>query len=421
MHPSKIALIIQRFGDEINGGAEVHCKKIAIHLTKQYEVEILTTCAKDYRTWKPEFKPGVFEQNGILVRRFWNLNAATKSKLRFIRHKITGRLLKQKIARWLGLKPLFEKWFPSTLISENDYQKWLEYQGPFCPDLIQYLHEHSDEYIALIFFTAIYYPAATGVMQFSRKSILIPMIHDEKSNYYKVYHSVLNAPEWIFYNSFTEKLFSEKLYNNTAKKNSVVGLGVELPFLEKENSFLLKCKIMDPYILYVGRIEKGKGCSELIDHFLRYKNQENTKLKLVMVGEAFMPLIKNKNIIFTGFVSEMDKFQLLLNCEILMIPSKYESLSIVLLEGFYYQKPAMVNANCAVLKSHITESNGGYFYSSFQEFQLYLKQLLSNEILKNTFGINGRKYVLTNYSWEAIFSKYETAISDIKQLINSKD
>ena len=416
MQALKIALIIQRFGDEVNGGAEVHCKQIAMHLSKLYQVEILTTCAKDYKTWKPEFEPGIFEQDGMLVRRFWNEKAASKSKLRLIRHKITGRLFKQRIAKWLGLKPIIEKLFPSIVITEEDHQKWLTYQGPYCPDLIDYLQDHSDKYAALLFFTALYYPSAVGVMRFPKKSVLIPMLHDEKSNYYPVYHSVMNAPEWIFYNTFSEKVFSEKLYHNQGRKNDVLGLGVELPIIEKDISILEKYTIREPYILYVGRIEKGKGCKELIDYFLRYKHQEKEALKLVMVGQAFMPLIKNKDIIYTGFISDNDKLQLLIQSEVLMIPSKYESLSMVLLEGFYYQKPAMVNAHCAVLKAHILESEGGHFYDSFQSFQLHLKKLLENEIRRNTVGVNGKKYVQANYSWEAILSKYASAISDIQQL-----
>ena len=416
MQDLKVALIIQRYGEEVNGGAEAHCRQVALHLSKQYQVEILTTCAKDYRTWIPVFASGETEHEGILVRRFMNQRAASSSKLRFIRHKITGRLLKQRVAKLFGLKRVVEKLFPSLTITEADHQKWLEYQGPYCPDLLDYLQAHSGNYAAFVFFTALYYPAAVGVMRFPKKSILIPMVHNEKSNYYQVYQEVMNAPEWIFYNTNSEKIFSQKLYNNQDKKNDVLGLGVALPELKPDVKVLEKYHIMDTYILYIGRIEKGKGCKELIDYFLQFKVKEKGNLKLVMVGQAFMPLIKHDDIIYTGFLSETDKLQLLLQCQTLLIPSKYESLSMVLLEAFFYQKPVIVNNECIVLKEHILASDGGYAYSSFQDFHAYLKQCLLLEELRATKGRNGKNYVLKNYNWEIIMSKYEAAISDIQRI-----
>ena len=48
----KIAIVVQRYGADINGGAELHARYIAEHLSKHVQVEVLTTCATDYITWR---------------------------------------------------------------------------------------------------------------------------------------------------------------------------------------------------------------------------------------------------------------------------------------------------------------------------------------------------------------------------------
>ena len=66
----KVALVVQRYGADINGGAEQHARYIAEHLARHVEVEVLTTCASDYITWRNERPAGVEVVHGVPVRRF---------------------------------------------------------------------------------------------------------------------------------------------------------------------------------------------------------------------------------------------------------------------------------------------------------------------------------------------------------------
>lgn len=67
---NKIAFVVVRYGEDINGGAEYHCKMLAERLTNNYQVEVLTTCVKNYKTGENEYAEGNEVINGVLVRRF---------------------------------------------------------------------------------------------------------------------------------------------------------------------------------------------------------------------------------------------------------------------------------------------------------------------------------------------------------------
>ena len=78
----KVAVVVQRYGTAINGGAELHARYIAEHLARHAEVEVLTTCATDYVTWRNELPPGVEQVNGVPVRRFPREARARSARVR---------------------------------------------------------------------------------------------------------------------------------------------------------------------------------------------------------------------------------------------------------------------------------------------------------------------------------------------------
>ena len=66
----RIALINQRYGLEVNGGSEYYTRLIAEKLSKNFDVEVLTTTAIGYDTWENYYSEGTEKINGIKVRRF---------------------------------------------------------------------------------------------------------------------------------------------------------------------------------------------------------------------------------------------------------------------------------------------------------------------------------------------------------------
>lgn len=66
----KVAFVIQRYGAEVLGGSEQLCRLVAERLAPSHDVEVLTTCARDYVTWTNEYPEGADRIKGVTVRRF---------------------------------------------------------------------------------------------------------------------------------------------------------------------------------------------------------------------------------------------------------------------------------------------------------------------------------------------------------------
>ncbi len=180
--------------------------------------------------------------------------------------------------------------------------------------------------------------------------------------------------------------------------------------LEKNNiamqRFRNKYNISSDFILYVGRIDGNKGCGHLFDYFIKYKKENKSNLKLVLIGKAVMEVPKNPDMLHLGFLPESDKFDGIKAAKILIMPSEYESYSIVVTEAFSLGIPTLANERCAVLKGHCIKSNGGLYYTNYEEFKECLNLLLRDSQLCMQIGKNARRYVEENYGWERIEEKY---------------
>jgi glycosyltransferase involved in cell wall biosynthesis len=119
-----------------------------------------------------------------------------------------------------------------------------------------------------------------------------------------------------------------------------------------------------------------------------------------------MEVPHHPDIQYLGFLPEVEKYNAILASKLLVMPSRFESLSIVLFEGWHCNKPVLVNGNCEVLKGQCQRSNAGLWYENYEMFKESLNLLLNNDRLQNILGMNGFRFVHTNYSWDSIVEKY---------------
>jgi glycosyltransferase involved in cell wall biosynthesis len=387
----KIAIVVQRYGLDINGGAELHCRYVAEHLASHMEVEVLTTCATDYITWRNVHRVGIEKINGIVVRRFRVDQERDPDRF--------GRLQDELLQ------------YPHT---EADEIKWMDEQGPHSTDLIQYIKKNKDTYQFFIFFSYRYFHSFHGIRAVPHKSILVPTAEPDAVIQFKIFKALFHLPQGFVYNSVEEKRLIQGLSGNFQVPGDVVGVGSELPPTADGPAFRRKFNVHDPFLLYVGRIDQNKGCGSMFDYFLRYKAQDTSSLKLVLIGSPVMPIPEHPAIVPLGFLKDQDKFDALSACELLVMPSFYESLSMVLLEAWAMGKPTLANGNCRVLMGQSIRSNAGLFYTDYEEFLRCLIHLQRNPETRAIMGRNGKRFYEENYTWKIVEDKYLRLMEMVK-------
>ena len=193
---------------------------------------------------------------------------------------------------------------------------------------------------------------------------------------------------------------------NTGVPHVVVGVGSEVPARTDPERFRKKFGISSPFVVYVGRIDGNKGCKELFDFFKRYASAVPGDLALVLMGHSILPIPDEPRIRHLGFVTDEDKFDGIAAAEALVMPSYFESLSMVALEAWALGKPVLANGRCDVLQGQCLRSNAGLFYETDEEFIETLALLQSNRRLSAAMGRNGREYFQRHYAWPVIVRKY---------------
>lgn len=374
--------MVQRYGLEVNGGAELLCRLHAEHLTRQYNsIEVLTTKAIDYITWRDEYECDTETINGVTVRRF-SVRKERKME-RFSR--INQRFVNGRLHRWRE-------------------KKWVEEQGPFVPDLIQYIKKNRAKYDVYIFHTYLYYPTVMGVPIVPDKAIVVPDAHDEPFLKMNIFKPVFLEPRAFFFNTFEEAEFVSQRFPNSDRVFKIGGVGVDLPEQVNAKSFKDKYGI-DDYIVYVGRIDQGKNCHLLFRYFMKFKKDNDSGLKLVLMGKPVMEVPEHKDIISLGFVEDQEKFDGIAGAKALILPSEFESLSMVVLEAMKLKVPVIVNGKCDVLRGHCVKSNGALYYYSYKELEAELRFVLKNKDIVERMCENAYQYVTENYQWDAIIER----------------
>ncbi len=394
----KIAIINQRYGLEVNGGSELYSRQIAEKLIAKYDVEVLTSCAVEYVKWSNYYKEGVEQINGVTVRRFKTL------------HEREPKVFSALDSMMLS----------NPHIEEEISEQWIEHMGPYCPELVEYVDKHQDEYEAIIVVTYLYYTAVKSIVRIKNKAIFIPTAHQEPFIHFDMYKKVFGAADAYVFLTDEEKDLVHSIFHNEDVPYEVMGVGVEVPEVVDSERFKKKYNL-DNYLIYVGRIDEGKDCPRLFKYFLEYKRRVKSDLKLVLMGKAVCDIPKSPDIISLGFVSEEDKFDGIKGAKALILPSKFESLSISVLEAMTLSVPVIVNGICDVLKGHCVKSNGGLYYKNYFEFEGCINYMMEHPEEYAIMCKNARKYVEDYFQWDDIMKKFDSIIERVGKASDDKE
>ena len=388
----RLAFVVQRYGLDIAGGAEYHCRLVAEHLARHAEVEILTTCASDYITWANHYPEGVEQLGGLTVRRF-----------RVKRPRDPNR---------------FAEWTDRVFRSDHDdadERRWLEEEGPFSPRLVKFVAKSADRYDFFIFFSYRYYTTFHGLLAVRDRSLLVPTAEDDGVYRLGIFPPLFRAPRALVYNSVEEREMIERAAGNQDVPGDVVGVGSDLPERQDPEAFRSRHGLQEPFALYVGRIDQNKGCGRLFHFFRRYREETGSRLRLVLIGRAVIPIPEDDGIVHLGFLDDQEKWDALAAAELLLMPSRYESLSMVTLEAWWARRPVLANAKCEVLRGQCRRSNAGLYYGSYEEFREALALLEGDAPLRRRLGENGRRYFDSHYAWPVIEAKYMALLETARQ------
>ncbi len=387
----RLALVVQRYGEEVSGGAELMSRWLAEKLTQLGRVDVLTTCALDYTTWANHYPPGQTILNGVNVHRF-PVDAPRDWPRE---QKATGRFLMQE-------NSVLDEWL------------WMSRQGPNSTALLRAIEKGYDQYDAFLFTTFLYAQTFFGLPLVPDKALLIPTAHDDPFLRMPVFRALFHLPRFISYLTYAERDLVQEVTRNGRVPSEVIGIGINPPPAPADPARFRQKFGLDadtPFMLYVGRLAASKNVPELLDYFLEYKKSRPGPLKLVLMGKGDIPILAHPDIVQTGFVTEQEKFDGLAASSFVVVPSIYESLSMLALEGWLMGKPVLVNGHCTVLKQQCRRSNAGLYYWSGAEFSLLVDYLLAHPVESQLLGRAGQRFVGENYSWEVVLSKYETALN----------
>jgi len=401
----KIGIVVQRYGTNINGGAEFHARMLAEKLAEKHQVTVFTTRSESYIHWDNRLPGGRQTVNGIEVHRF---ESAEKDPV--LAHRYYRRLRQlSKISNLLRRAGWYHLAEHKRLEAPLWFGRWLRHQGPYTPALVDHLKKVADQYDAFIFFTYLYYPTHAGLRKIGQKSIFIPTAHPEKPFYFPGYRHGFARTGWIMYNTPGEKELVEKTHPAARQKpHDIAGIGLKTLRFEPGEK-----PLDSPYFVYIGRIDRAKNVHRLIAYFKRFARHKDVKLVLIGKAEDFATE-SDPQIIFTGFVSDSEKNNWLYHSRGLIIPSRHESLSLVTLEAMQMGIPVVANRQSQVLRDHIRLSEAGKTYKGYRSFKKALNELLAlDEKQREEWARKGREYVEKNYRWEPILEKFDRAFAHV--------
>ena len=406
---NKLCVVLPRYGESLGGGAETLVRELVRHASAGNmplvrDVEVLTTCARDHRTWANELPAGVSQDGEITVRRFPVDERDIGEFIRCERAMQEGRSLTPEEQL---------SWLSSSVNSRGLYE---------------YLYQHGASYDAILFAPYLFATTFFGALIYPEKSIVIPCLHDEHYAYQGVFRELFRRVRGIIFNAVPERELFQEIYAlpGMEKRSAVVGMGFD-PVLEVDADVEVDAagELPNfPYVIYSGRKEKGKNLDLLLRYFEFYHSrngQTSTNLQLVLIGSGAIDFRESlpPGVHDFGFVSEARKSALLRNATALIQPSQNESFSIVIMEAWQRGCPVIVHAGCPVTRHHVTESGGGLYFATPDEFCGVLDRLTADPLLREELAQAGQDYVAQVYSWEAVLARFQDALRINNPLPNS--
>lgn len=201
-----------------------------------------------------------------------------------------------------------------------------------------------------------------------------------------------------------------KEYGLNPNDVQVVGNGVD----EKTFIPLPKKNDKEKYVLFTGVLRARKGLFDFIKCGAAVC-KERPDVRFVICGDGpFLPqsieIVRKKNlqdkIVFLGRVSRLKLIETYQNATVQLVPSHYEGLPTVLLEGMACGLP-IVATNVGGIGEVIVHGENGFLVPPHAPLRMsdYVLKLLEDDQLREKIGKAARKTIISNFSWNNIADK----------------
>jgi glycosyltransferase involved in cell wall biosynthesis len=387
----RIGFVPSRFGADVVGGAEVVQQEMATGLQERgWNVEILTTCARDHFSWANEYPEGLSTEAGLSVRRFPAVVSTPRAERQILERRILdgGHLSLAEQYRWM-----------------NDDVR--------IPDLFHYLLDHSDDYRALVFTPYMFWTAFACSQVAPDRSVLWTCLHDEPFAYLDIFQPMLSGVAGLWFQTDPEHELAHRIVERPAP-HATVGCGVPVPAGYEPERFRRKYGIDGRFILYAGRREGAKNWEALLSTFATAVERRDLPFSLVTMGagEVRPPASVADRVIDLGFLDTRDHDDAFAAADAYIQPSRYEAFSRTVMEAWLAGTLVIGNGACAPVRWHCERSGAGLTYDDDLELEEALVFVAEEPKAAAALAEPGRAYVLANYTWDRVLDGIERSLEE---------
>ena len=372
------------------GGAELVLREVAHGLTARgWQVDVLTTCARDHHTWANHYPAATTEDAGVKVTRFKVVDD-------------TSGAARADLVRTLAMGE-------SPTLAQQE--AWMN-DGLRVPDLFHALLDTAEQYRAIVVSPYLFWTSFAGGLVAPERTIVRPCLHDEPEARFELFEPLVTGVAKLWLNTEPEADLLDEIWPAHAPAE-VIGEGIPVPEAYDPDGFRQRHGLSDRrFVLYGGRREGAKNWDALLDGFVATVRKEDVDLSLVTfgVGEVYVPPDVADRVIDLGQISDRDRDDAFAAASAYLQPSAMESFSRTVMEAWLAGTPVIANAASAVVSWHCDRSGAGLTYEDDTELEQCLRFIAEAPGDAARLAEPGRQYVLDHYTWPATLDRMEASL-----------
>ncbi len=392
----RVAFVVQRYGEDVAGGAEGLCRATAHALAAAgEEIEVHTTTARDYLTWAPYYPAGTSQDGGVTVHRY---PAEPSDPAR-----------NAELTRLLSLGG-----------GDADTEReWARAQGPVAPGMLRALADARDggRQEVVVLWTYLYATTQLAMPLAPERTVLVPLAHDEPMLRFGLTRGLMAMAAGFAFMTPEERRLVDDLHGVGDRPEVVVGAGIDPPPAGDATEAVVaatreRLGLPPRFALYLGRVDPAKGLDALVRAHSRYR-ASGGPLGLVLAGRPTVDMDLPDWVVTTGFVDAPTRTALVAASEVVVLPSPHESLSLVALEAWSAGRPTLATMRSEVLAGQTARSGGGLLYDDALGYSRQMSRLASDPELRGMLGTTGGRWA-AGWTWDACVGRWRDLLERVR-------